>query len=36
MKLGWVIFVVPDVAETVSFSEAAFGLGRRIVAEDGS
>jgi len=36
MKLGWVIFVVPDVAATVAFYEAAFGLGRRFVAEDGT
>ena len=36
MKLGWIIFVVPDVAVTVAFYEAAFGLGRRFVAEDGS
>lgn len=36
MKLGWVIFVVPDVAATVAFYEAAFGLARRFVAEDGT
>jgi len=35
MKLGWVIFVVPDVAETVAFYERAFGLERRFVGDDG-
>ncbi|HYO29988.1 MAG TPA: hypothetical protein VER37_05345, partial [Thermomicrobiales bacterium] len=35
-KLGWIIFVVPDVPETVAFYEAAFGLGQRFVTEDGS
>lgn len=36
MKLRWTIVYVPDVEATISFYEAAFGLKRRFVAEDGS
>ena len=36
MKLGWVIFVVPDVANTMDFYERAFGLSRRFVDDGGT
>lgn len=35
MDLGWVIFVVPDVAATIDFFERAFGLSRRFVGDAG-
>lgn len=35
MKLGYVIYFVPDVAKTAAFYEQAFGLTRRFVAESG-
>lgn len=35
MRLGYVLLYVPDVAATVTFYEAAFGLARRFVAEGG-
>ncbi len=35
MKLGYVILYVPDVASTVSFYEAAFGITRRFIHESG-
>ena len=34
VSLGYTIFYVNDVAETVSFFEAAFGLKRRFVTEE--
>jgi len=34
ISLGYTIFYVKDVAETVSFFEAAFGLKRRFVTEE--
>lgn len=36
MKLGYVIHYVPDVAATVAFYEAAFGLQRRFADESGT
>ena len=36
MKLGYVIHYVPDVAATVAFYEAAFGLERRLLHESGT
>ncbi len=36
MRLGYVIHYVPDVAATVAFHEAAFGLGRRFLHESGT
>ncbi|MBL4636143.1 MAG: VOC family protein [Kofleriaceae bacterium] len=35
MKLGYVIVYVPDVLESVSFYERAFGLQRRFIHESG-
>ncbi len=35
MRLGYVIIYVPDVAATMAFYEAAFGLERRFVHESG-
>lgn len=34
VSLGYTIFYVNDVSETVSFCEAAFGLERRFVTEE--
>ncbi len=36
MRLGYVIHYVPDVAATVAFYEAAFGLERRFLHESGT
>lgn len=36
MKLGYVIIYVPDVAESLTFYESAFGLERRFLHESGS
>ncbi|MFZ4808836.1 MAG: VOC family protein [Hyphomicrobiaceae bacterium] len=36
MRLGYVILYVPDVARTVAFYEAAFGLTRRFVHDSGT
>ena len=36
MKLGYTILYVPDVEQTVSFYEDAFGLSRRFVHESGT
>ena len=36
MHLGYVIAYVPDVAATVAFYEAAFGLAQRFVHESGT
>jgi len=36
MRLGYVILYVPDVAQTVAFYEAAFGLPRRFVHDSGT
>lgn len=36
MQLGYVIRYVPDVARTLSFYEAAFGLSRRFLDESGT
>lgn len=35
MKLGYVILYVPDVTESVTFYETAFGLVRRFLHESG-
>ena len=35
MKLGYTILYVPDIEQTISFYEAAFGLERRFVHESG-
>lgn len=35
MKLGYTIIYVPDVAESLSFYERAFGLKRRFLHESG-
>lgn len=35
MKLGYIIHYVPDVAATLAFYEAAFGLTRRFLHESG-
>lgn len=35
MKLGYTIIYVPDVAESLSFFEAAFGWSRRFLHESG-
>ena len=35
MKLGYTIIYVPDVAKTIAFYEAAFGLTRRFLHESG-
>lgn len=35
MRLGYTIIYVPDVAATVAFYEAAFGLERRFIHESG-
>ena len=35
MKLGYTIVYVPDVAESLSFFERAFGLSRRFLHEAG-
>ncbi len=35
MKLGYVIFYVPDVEEAIAFYEKAFGLKRRFVDASG-
>ncbi len=34
VSLGYIIYYVEDVARTVSFFEAAFGLDRRFVTEE--
>ncbi|RJF92193.1 VOC family protein [Noviherbaspirillum saxi] len=36
MKLGYTIIYVPDVAASLRFFEAAFGLSRRFLHESGS
>jgi lactoylglutathione lyase len=36
MKLGYTIVYVPDVAASLAFFEAAFGLKRRFLHESGS
>jgi lactoylglutathione lyase len=36
VRLGYVIQYVPDVAATVAFYEAAFGLERRFLHESGT
>ena len=36
MKLGYTIIYVPDVAESLAFFEAAFGLKRRFLHESGT
>ncbi|ATB44833.1 VOC family protein [Corallococcus macrosporus] len=36
MKLGYIIFYVPDVSATVAFYEKALGLARRFVHESGT
>ena len=36
MKLGYTILYVPDVAASLAFFEAAFGLKRRFLHESGS
>lgn len=36
MKLGYTIIYVPDVAQSLAFFEAAFGLARRFLHESGS
>lgn len=36
MKLGYTIVYVPDVAQSLAFFEAAFGLKRRFLHESGS
>ena len=36
MKLGYVIHYVPDVAATVAFYEAAFGLAPRFIHDSGT
>lgn len=36
MRLGYVIRYVPDVARTLAFYEAAFGLKRRFLHESGT
>lgn len=36
MKLGYTIVYVPDVAASLAFFEAAFGLRRRFLHESGS
>ena len=36
MKLGYTIVYVPDVAASLAFFEAAFGLERRFLHESGS
>lgn len=36
MKLGYVIIYVPNVAESLAFYEAAFGLSQRFLHESGS
>lgn len=36
MKLGYTIVYVPDVARSLAFFEAAFGLKRRFLHESGS
>lgn len=35
MKLGYTILYVPNVAESLSFFESAFGLSRRFLHESG-
>ncbi len=35
MKLGYTIIYVPDVADSLSFFERAFGLSRRFLHESG-
>lgn len=35
MKLGYAIYYVPDVAATLAFYEAAFGLERGMLSEGG-
>ncbi len=35
MKLGYIIIYVPNLEETVSFYEKAFGLKRRFIHESG-
>jgi catechol 2,3-dioxygenase-like lactoylglutathione lyase family enzyme len=32
MKLGYTIIYVPNVAESLSFFESAFGLSRRLLS----
>lgn len=36
MKLGYTIIYVPDVARSLNFFEAAFGLKRRFIHESGT
>jgi len=36
MKLGYIIFYVPDVADSLQFFERAFGLKRRFLHESGT
>ena len=36
MKLGYTIIYVPDVAQSLAFFEAAFGLKRRFLHESGT
>ncbi len=36
MKLGYIIVYVPDVAGSLAFFEAAFGLARRFLHESGA
>lgn len=36
MKVGYTIIYVPDVAKSLSFFEAAFGLKRRFLHESGT
>jgi lactoylglutathione lyase len=36
MKLGYTIIYVPDVARSLSFFEAAFGLKRKFMDESGT
>ncbi len=36
MKLGYVVAYVADVEATIEWWERAFGLSRRLIAEDGS
>lgn len=36
MKLGYTIIYVPDVAASLAFFEAAFGLARRFLHESGT
>lgn len=36
MKLGYTIVYVPDVAQSLAFFEAAFGLKRRFLHESGT